>query len=264
MNMLRTSTVRLLAVATTLIILFTVAFMLRQWPVASASDLFAPAPTFPANPTPWPTVNLPPMTPFPTYVAEPTEEVGPESDVDLRPIDPNQPLTIIINPLRSPDTATSVNESTTILIGNVTEILPARWSTPDGQRPQDPRANGVSELIYTPVRIAIEQSISGDINGGEIIIHALGGVVGTDEVILSGDDLANFQVGDKVLVFVKDRGTIIDGNPRIEVAERYTITSDGVATNIYRSLPLADLLAEIQAATNQPLPTVVVTAAPTQ
>jgi hypothetical protein len=233
----------------------------QQDPASSASlNQEVPTVVFPDNPTPWPTINLPPMTPVPTYAATPTDEPIAPSDADLQPSDLSQPLRLIISAVRSSNTEISVKESASIIIGRVKEILPAIWVTPDGKRPKDLQASDYNDIIMTPVLIEVEQFLRGSQSQTEILIYAVGGFVEPDEVKYTSDDLYEFIAGERVVVFIRDRGAKVGDNPRLEVVERYTVWPDETVSNTYRTLTLKELLQEISLVTT--LPTVVSTAQP--
>lgn len=209
--------------------------------------------TFPANPTPWPTVDMRHVTPVPTLSAPPTAPVVTPPNNDQQPIDPDEPLYLIMTGIRHPDTRISVNESTAIITGRVEEVFPARWSTPDGRRPADVRANNYQEAIYTPIRIRVEQSFLQYVPGEDVIVYALGGIIDRDQMVYTSDDLFSFRLGEQVIVFIEDVGRKIDGNPLLQVRERYSISPEGLAYNSLRQLPLQELVQEIQASLASPL-----------
>lgn len=83
-----------------------------------------------------------------------------------------------------------VKGSHAILIGEVVEILPAKWGTGAPERP----------IIYTDVIIQPERYLYGTAESGNVAIWLRGGRVGND-VTISGNE-AVFCVGEKVLVFL--------------------------------------------------------------
>lgn len=234
----------------------------QQVAVSATSQSVVPTITFPTNPTPWPTVDMRHVTPVPTLSAPPTEPpiTLPTEEI----INPSDPFYLIINGNRTPNTRVSVNDSSAIVIGQVEEIFPARWSTPDGQRPADPFAYDNQATIYTPVRIQVEQSFLGYTTGEQMVVYALGGMVGQDAVVYASDDTYKFQLGDRVVVFVEELGAEIDGNPQLQVRERYSISSEGLAYNGLRQVPLQELVQEIEASLASPLPVVTSIPAPAQ
>lgn len=82
----------------------------------------------------------------------------------------------------------------------------------------------------------------------ELLIFALGGVVGQDSVEARVSDVNFFQEGQRVIVFLVDKNLKLDGVRLWSIVERYTLTNDGQAVNSLRSLPLAELLDEVYAA----------------
>jgi hypothetical protein len=48
-----------------------------------------------------------------------------------------------------------------IVRGVVTQVGPARWSTPDGTRPPNPHARDTRETIYRPVIVQVDEYLKG-------------------------------------------------------------------------------------------------------
>ena len=69
-----------------------------------------------------------------------------------------------------------VSMSDNIIIGEVSEVLPSRWNTPDGKRPTI-NSNNTSFLIYTDANIKIEESLKGLLSSNTIAVRILGGIV---------------------------------------------------------------------------------------
>jgi hypothetical protein len=144
----------------------------------------------------------------------------------------------------SPSLQIQVPSSEIIIIGTVKEMLPARWSTADGQRPPNPC--GVTQppfpYIYTPVRVTVEQVIKGSVSTSEIEVHELGGTVGQDRRF--DYDRSPLVTGQRAVMFLNVRS----GS---SIATRYIINPDGSATEAdspHRNVPLQQLLAEITTA----------------
>jgi hypothetical protein len=144
-----------------------------------------------------------------------------------------------------------------ITVGKVIEVLPARWTTPDGSRPASPCAPTNVDTIWTPVVIEIEQMVKGQQLPAHVTIIALGGQVGADSVEY-GDILGEtykFQPGERVVAFLGEQGGFVlspDAALPLGIIERYTIRPDGQPTNNIRTLPLPQLLTEIRAAISAP------------
>lgn len=198
-------------------------------------------------PTPFPTVLLPPMTPVPTSSGLPPTRTPPVITPPSMP-QPSDPFNLTVAAARFPNTRISVNEATNIIIGTVKEILPARWSTVDGKRPPNPHIEGLADVIYRPVVFEVEQYYKGKGNEQELVLVGVGGTVGQDSMDYASDDLFTFQVGERMIVFLKGSQYVLNGRPLATVVERYTITTDKQAKNDFRAVPHQVLLDEISAA----------------
>lgn len=198
-------------------------------------------------PTPFPDVIIPPMTAVPTDSGPPPTRTPPSYSPQPTPL-PDAPFNQTVFITRFPNTAVSVAESSFIVIGTVKDILPARWSTPDGKRPANPFAANSQAFIFRPIIVNVEQYLLGNESTQQIILTAPGGTVGQDSFEYPSDDLFTFQSGERVIVFGIQRTNLPDGSIRRDVGERYTLTSDGQAKNSLRTLALSQLLDEVRAA----------------
>lgn len=200
--------------------------------------------TFPTDLPPAATAALPPEPARPALVVpEPTEILPPEVPAPFpRPNDPYQ-LTIYAE--RETNTKLLTQKSKIITIGTVKEVLPARWTTPDGLRPANPWAFDNKYTIFTPVRVEVKQYLKGQQSQRSFVLFALGGQVGQDKVAWGTDQLNVFQPGEQVLVFLS--GTTSVANESFwGVVEHYTMTKDGYFSNGHRSLVAQQLVSEIQ------------------
>jgi hypothetical protein len=83
-----------------------------------------------------------------------------------------------------------------IVLGEVKEILPSRWTTADGKRP----LTIDDERIYTDVIIKIDEYLKNPQSAKEITVRTLGGTVG--EVTMKNEDEAEFEPNEKVLLLL--------------------------------------------------------------
>lgn len=218
--------------------------------IAATQTAFAalptkPGPDSPSAPTIEATLALPRPTTNSNVPEKPTVAVP-----TIRPYDPAQPC--IIGSLASGDgrSFSLVTQTAgTILVGTVVQVLPARWTTPDGQRPARPCTGPPHFGIVTPVRIRVEQVVKGQIVTADITVDAFGGTIGQDRYFyVDRDNPTVFQVNERVIVFL-NKNSIIG---------RYDIRADGTAVNRYapyESTTLSQLLSEIAAITNTGSPT---------
>jgi hypothetical protein len=206
-------------------------------------------------PTPWPTMILPPMTPVPTArnaieagVEEPTPATFPTAGPTPKPSDPYQ---LEIAGARYPSPAQVTNDASMIVIGTVMQVGQARWTTSSDARPANPHDMTNRHSIYRPVVLEVEQYLKGAQPQPQLLIWALGGRVGKDSVTYTVDDLYTFHKGDRVLVYLVPHSQSLNNQPLLRPRDRYLITPDNQATNVYRDLPLLDLIGEIQTLVRQ-------------
>lgn len=210
----------------------------------------------PVGPTPG---DLPTPTAMPTAlgtVVFPTAPTGPYPQSGIRTPEvlssplpystprPEDPLRITISPARVGDPRLSTRLSTLAIIGTVTEIQSARWTTPDGRRPANPRDRQSPYEIITPIFLRVDRVIVGA--GPSVRLAAIipEGAVGEDYVRYS-DGIYSFQAAQQVVLFLKPakRPPLqLDGLPTWDIVDRYTVTPTQQATNPYQTLPLAELV----------------------
>jgi hypothetical protein len=78
-----------------------------------------------------------------------------------------------------------IRESDLIVIGNVNNVLPSRWNTPNGKRPEGNPAQAITPdmVIFTDMNFRITRFIKGEAKQGIARIRTLGGVVNDDRMI---------------------------------------------------------------------------------
>jgi hypothetical protein len=211
--------------------------------------------------------------PAPQAAQQPAETAKPVPSVT-----PSPPFILSItgdyayHPELEPFPIETVEQTHLIIQGTVVNILPARWTTPDGTRPVDPsRAVESREAtIITPVVVQLTgppivdrrpPDLPIDVSSGEVVIAALGGQVGLDSI--RTDDWSQlFEVGDVVLVGLTsvspDRAAGLiptERGPAWSVAFKFDVTTDGRAQAPgqlgYRSAPLNELVTQYQNAAAQ-------------
>ena len=214
--------------------------------VAPPTAFGAPTETPGPDPTPPPTVILPPMTPVPTgaVLPEPTFAIQPA--VPHPTPKPSDPYQLIVAGARLPDPQRITEEAAIIAIGTVQRVLPARWSTPDGKRPANPHAEDIRYDIFRPVVLEVELYLKGPQLQTKLLLFAIGGAVGQDSVTWEVDDLFEFREGERVAVYLADEGQVMGANPLWTPRDRYTVTDDNRAVNVYRAIPLQQLVEEVQ------------------
>ncbi|NJM39709.1 MAG: hypothetical protein HC853_02505 [Anaerolineae bacterium] len=145
-----------------------------------------------------------------------------------------------------------------VVLGTVSKIGPARWSTGDGKRPLNPHLPTNIHSIFTPITIRIDEQIKGpQISQVEIQILAPFGSIDGD-IYVTDDPRYEFTEGEKVLIYLKNvpspphedlRRSM--GETIWAIMERYTATSTQDQTSYsskYETRKLEDLKREIEAA----------------
>ncbi|KGK98473.1 hypothetical protein LI82_12310 [Methanococcoides methylutens] len=139
--------------------------------------------------------------------------------------------------------------SNLIIIGTVKEIEPSKWNTPDGKRPgeliEDFKS---SDEIYTDVIVTVDDTLKNSHNSKEIVVRLRGGTVGEDTMII--EDIPSFKSGEKVLLYL-----IEDTYPHTKAIGpehyvvigygKFTLTDDGKAIGVRKSVDLEELLSTI-------------------
>lgn len=200
-------------------------------------------------------------------VALPEKERGPLTTPPPR--DSNDPITSGTEvTFGEPPSPEEIGRGESLVVtGEVIEILPAEWATPDGQRPEDPWKPGVVPEQYpiiSPIVIALDapplvNRTEADLSSGEVVVAAYGGQVGEDRV-WTNDPSQHFRMGKRVLVILTNRPYLQGGvEKRYETAAglawnaglKYTLAESGAATpsnpNAER-LPTSELIERIKTA----------------
>lgn len=138
--------------------------------------------------------------------------------------------------------------STAVIRGTIEDILPARWSTADGKRPDNPFDRSKSEYIYTPIIIRTTTTFKGQATA--MITMTVGiGAIGNDSLTRHPIEVYSFSKGQDILVFLSESydasvGTVLD------FYDKYVITDDSEASDFYRTLPLSEIIKDIELASN--------------
>jgi len=132
-----------------------------------------------------------------------------------------------------------------IVLGVVKEILPPRWTTPDGTRPANPHTD--DETIFEPVLVKVERFLKGEQPTQQLSVLSEGGEIGQDAVFTS---CFNATEGDRVVLFFHDSywHVAYEGLPAWKVSERFWVQDEQVTTLGGLSAPLPQVLADIEAA----------------
>lgn len=97
------------------------------------------------------------------------------------------------------DTEELSNRSEMIVIGTVKEILPSKWTSADGKRPNGIDSFSLENSIYTDVTISVDKYLKNPSSSKEVTVRIDGGTVGNDT--LEADYEPTFKPGEKVLLF---------------------------------------------------------------
>ncbi|HEX8599202.1 MAG TPA: hypothetical protein VF952_11885 [Chloroflexia bacterium] len=231
----------------------------------SATIPFQGKPGETGPPTPFPTYSLPPMTPVPPNGDQDFNNT-PTRGFYIPPTPlPTDPYVIHINTTLGYSTIEESTElSDLVVMGTIKHVGPAQWTTADGKRPANPRDPGNRHYIFTPVVVQVSNSFKGlnagaGVAGTEVVFLTVGGQVGQDKIVVSSNNDTLFEVGQQEVLFLNETKPMdvvqtFDNRPLLKLRGRYTVTADGMATNWYSSIPLAQLIEEIEKAAHKTTP----------
>ncbi len=142
-------------------------------------------------------------------------------------------------------------KSNIIVTGTVKEILPSKWNTPDGTKPDKAIKDlNSDDIIYTDVTISVDKYLKNPQNSQEVIVRILGGNVNKDA--MSAEDEPSFKVGEKVLLYLgedTDQATKNVGPQHFAVIGhsqgKFTLTANGQAMRDDETIKLQELLSTI-------------------
>jgi len=189
-----------------------------------------------------------PETPNTSQIPIPnlTPRVMPSRPTQPTPL-PSDPYQVLATGTRDTfDPKIIAQDSSIIVVGIVQDILPARWTTIDGRRPANPHANSNTDTIYTPVLIKVETDVKGLGIQQQLYLYAWGGAIGQDSATWQLDAMYQFKEGERAVLFLNERGQLLNNSPLWSINEHYTIDTKDNADNGYQSLPLQKLLEQIK------------------
>lgn len=142
------------------------------------------------------------------------------------------------------------NNSDIIVTGRVKEILPSKWDTIDGEKPNKENTKPDQDyIIYTDIIIHVDKYLKNSLSSKEVIVRTYGGNVGNDRMTL--DIEAGFKPGEKVLLYLEK-----DISPMATVGSehffvygsmqgKFTLTDDGKAIRPDETVSQEELLSTI-------------------
>lgn len=136
-----------------------------------------------------------------------------------------------------------------IVIGDFLNIHPSRWNTVNGKLPDNATIELVSQQdlsIFTDSNFQVAQYIKGDVQSPVIRIRTMGGQVGEDSMIVSGQPV--YEIGQTYLLFLYfNTGATADIDPGSYYGSSilYKIT-DGKAISVKDEWVFEELIAYIQ------------------
>lgn len=149
------------------------------------------------------------------------------------------------------DTEELSNRSEMIVIGTVKEILPSKWTSADGKRPNGIDSFSLENSIYTDVTISVDKYLKNPSSSKEVTVRIDGGTVGNDT--LETDYEPTFKPGEKVLLFLTD--DVVTSTSNIEpkhlrvtgcMLGKFTLTDDGKAVRRDKTVSQDELLSKIK------------------
>jgi len=144
------------------------------------------------------------------------------------------------------------NNSETIVIGTVKEILPSKY----GNKISKNTDFGPDHVIYTDIIISVDKYLKNPLSSKEIGVRVADGTVGNDTLTM--DDEPCFKTGENVLLYLtKDASPATqDIGPNHFVVTgllqgKYTLTDDGKVTRPDENTTLDELLSTINQTENK-------------
>jgi hypothetical protein len=143
------------------------------------------------------------------------------------------------------------NESDVILMGNIKEILPSKWNTPDGERPTDVIEDlDHNDLIYTDIVVNVDQYLKNPFSEKEVIVRTIGGNDGY--ICMSVNYEPSFKTDEKVLLYLRDDTYAATHDVGFEhfvvtggMQGKFTLNDDGKAIGWSETVSLEELLETI-------------------
>lgn len=160
-----------------------------------------------------------------------------------------------------PPLAASAGTGALVVVGRVSAVLSARWTTPDESRPANPAAEGFPDAvsIVTPVVLALEEPplvnrTDQVVDGATVVVLLEAGTVGLDCVDYHVP-WNRLEVGGRVLLALDARGMGSTGTP-LETAHgpgwwvdaKWSITANDMATREWNGSQMPEPLRDVIAA----------------
>lgn len=148
------------------------------------------------------------------------------------------------------DTEELSNCSEIIVIGTVKEILPSKWTSSDGKRPNGIDSFSLENSIYTDITISVDKYLKNPSSSKEVTVRVDGGTVGNDT--LEADYEPTFEPGERILLFLTEDVVISTSNIEPKhfrvtgcMLGKFTLTDDGKAVRRDKTVNQDELLSKI-------------------
>ncbi len=148
-----------------------------------------------------------------------------------------------------PETWTALTQDADVVVEGVVErVLPARWTTPDGNAPTTLYQSDSAVHIRTPVRLRVTRVFKGQPVPASLVFSFLGGQVG--DATWASEEQEIYQPGTRLLVFLY-RGQVGSPPAQIDPGALFPsiplVIEGDVAHGPIKDIPVADLVQQIQA-----------------
>lgn len=143
------------------------------------------------------------------------------------------------------------NRSEMIIVGTVKEILPSKWTSVDGKRPNGIDSFSLENSIYTDITINVDKYLKNPSSSKEVTVRLDGGTVGNDTLEANYEPM--FKPGEKVLLFLTE--DVVTSTSNIEpkhlrvtgcMLGKFTLTDDGKAVRRDKTVSQDELLSTIK------------------
>lgn len=158
-------------------------------------------------------------------------------------------------PAEPDDYSHEAKRSDLVVQGVIEELLPAKWTTPNGQRPADTpekdwqiyKENPMIH-IRTPIRLKVERVFKGENAEKELIFSVAGGRVNEMAMVEEAQE-GLFKLGTRVIVFLhkgEANSPASYAHPAALWPSRYLVVEDGVAHGEIKEIRLEELEKQVE------------------
>lgn len=141
--------------------------------------------------------------------------------------------------------------STSVIIGTVEQVGPARWRTADEKAPNERQDLG-ADVVMRMLRISVDDNLAGAKSQGTIVVWIDGGVIGCHEFEDAFYPL-DVKAGDRYAFFLDaNRNPLKDVTGVARVVQMWAINGDSVTTPVDGQVNVSEVASQVRRAIGQP------------